>query len=120
MNDIWLAELAGLQDELVQIVYALGERDCPVPVPKAACRDALGVDDDVLKHVMDRLETRVLMRSNRPPSWLQLTWRGVWRARKLKQIPRNMGGRPPETPSERGRFPRPTIEELGFERQRRS
>ena len=63
MNDR-LAELADLQDKLVRIIYSLGKRDAPVPVAAAACRDALGVDDDVLKHVVDRLETRELLNSS--------------------------------------------------------
>lgn len=84
MNDR-LAELADLQNKLVQIVYALGKRHGPTPVPQAACRSALEADQDVFKHVVDRLEVRELLNSSGPPGSLQLTGRGVVLARKLKQ-----------------------------------
>ena len=45
-----------LQNELVRIVYALGGKDAPVPVPEAACREALAVAVDVFEHVVIRLK----------------------------------------------------------------
>lgn len=79
-----LVEYAALQNELVRIVYTLGETDAPVLVPEAACREALGVAADVFAHVVIRLQTREVLNSSCPAGWLRLTGRGVQLARKLK------------------------------------
>jgi Mn-dependent DtxR family transcriptional regulator len=74
-----------MRDQLLRIIYDLGEQDAIGEASAAKCKELLGADDETFNRLVNQLDQRGYLDSRRAIDSLKLTSTGIRAAEELRR-----------------------------------